>query len=73
MIKSQDLSIDERLRLVEDLWDSIAADNEMLKLTPDQRAELDPRLDAFEVDTNPGRRASGVLADIRRRYDPLST
>ena len=67
MIKYQDLSIDERLRLVENLWADIAADNEALKLTPDQRAELDRRLDAYEVDQNPGRRASEVLDDIHRR------
>ena len=67
MIKYQDLSIDERLRLVENLWDDIAADNETLKLTPDQRAELDRRLDAYEVDRDPGGRAFEVLDDIRRR------
>lgn len=67
MIKYRDLSIDEGLRLVENLRDDIAADNETLKLTPDQRAELDRRLDAYEVDRDPGRRASDVLDDIRRR------
>jgi putative addiction module component (TIGR02574 family) len=67
VIKYQDLSIDERLRLVENLWADIAADNEALKLTPDQRAELDRRLDAYEVNRNPGRRASEVLDDIHRR------
>jgi len=68
VIKYRDLSIDEGLRLVENLRDDIAADNETLKLTPDQRAELDRRrLDAYEVDRDPGRRASDVLDDIRRR------
>jgi len=42
------LPIAERIRLVEDLWDSIAADQAALPLTDEQRAELDRRLDAYE-------------------------
>jgi putative addiction module component (TIGR02574 family) len=61
------LSLDERIRLVEDLWDSIAADQSLLALTPEQRAELDRRLDAYETDRNPGRPAEDVVADIRKR------
>lgn len=38
------LSVDERLQLVEELWDSIAADSAAVPLTPAQRAELDRRL-----------------------------
>jgi putative addiction module component (TIGR02574 family) len=65
--KLQELPLDERIKLVEDLWDSIAADQKALPLTPAQRSELDRRLDAYELDKNAGRRASEVLADIRRR------
>ena len=65
--KLKELPLDERIKLVEDLWDSIAADQKALPLTPAQRTELDRRLDAYEVDKDPGRRASEVLADIRRR------
>lgn len=61
------LPLDERIRLVEDLWDSIAADQSALPLTAEQRAELDRRLDAYESDRNPGRPASDVIADIRKR------
>ena len=61
------LPLDERIRLVEDLWDSIAADQSMLSLTPEQRAELDTRLDAYEADGNPGRPAEEVIADIKKR------
>jgi putative addiction module component (TIGR02574 family) len=63
----KELPLDERIKLVQDLWDSIAADQKALPLTPAQRTELDRRLDAYEVDKNPGRRASEVLADVRRR------
>ncbi len=65
--KLKDLPLDERIRLVEDLWDSIAADQKELPLTPAQRAELDRRLDAHKDDKNSGRPATEVLADIRRR------
>ncbi|MFL6602262.1 MAG: addiction module protein [Steroidobacteraceae bacterium] len=53
--------------LAEDLWDSIAADQNALPVTPDQKAELDRRLNAYAVDKNPGRLASEVIAEIRRR------
>jgi putative addiction module component (TIGR02574 family) len=61
------LTLDERIKLVEDLWDSIAADQKALPLTPAQRTELDRRLDAYEVDGDRGRLACEVLADIHRR------
>jgi putative addiction module component (TIGR02574 family) len=38
------LSVDDRLRLVEAIWDSIAADGTQPKLTEAQRQELDRRL-----------------------------
>lgn len=38
------LSVDERLTLVEDIWDTIATDSRALPLTEPQRAELDRRL-----------------------------
>jgi len=60
------LPIDERIRLVEDLWDSIAVDQSALPLTADQRAELDRRLDRYEADGERGRPAANVIADIRK-------
>lgn len=64
--KLQDLSVDERIRIVEDIWDSIAADQAALNLTADQKAELDLRLDAYAADGNRGRLLSDVVASIRR-------
>ncbi len=66
-MKMYELPVDERIRLVEDLWDSIAADQETLPLTADQKAELDHRLDAYEGDGNRGRSATEVFDEIRRR------
>lgn len=62
----RELPLDERLKLVEDLWDSIAAEQERLPLTPEQRTELDDRLDEFELDGNVGKPAAEVLANLRK-------
>lgn len=66
-VKLGELPVEERIRLAEDLWDSIAADRKALPITPEQRAELDHRLKAYEVDKSPGRTAADVLVDVRRR------
>jgi putative addiction module component (TIGR02574 family) len=63
----QQLPLEERIKLVEDLWDSIAAEQQALPLTREQRVELDRRLDAYEVDENHGRPAADAVVDIRRR------
>ena len=61
------LPIVEKIQLVEDLWDSIAADQASLPLTAEQRKELDKRLDSYESDGIEGRVASEVISDIRKR------
>jgi putative addiction module component (TIGR02574 family) len=65
--KLRALPVSERIRLVGELWDSIAADGESLPLTAAQAAELDSRLKAFENDKSPGRPAAEVIAEIRKR------
>ena len=63
----RELPISERIRLVEDLWDSIAAEQSALSMTDEQKLELDRRLDAFEADWNIGRPASEAIAAIRKK------
>ena len=46
------LGVEGRLTLVEELWDSIAADSAAVPLTEAQRAELDRRI--AEHEANPG-------------------
>ena len=65
--KLKQLPVEERIKLVEDLWDSIAADQQALRLTAEQKAELDRRLDAYEIDKNQGRLAADAVGDIRRK------
>jgi len=62
-----ELPIDEKLQIVEDLWDSIAEDQNALTLTDEQRSELNQRLDAYETDGIRGRSADEVIAHIRKR------
>jgi putative addiction module component (TIGR02574 family) len=49
-----ELPVSERLRLVEDLWDSIAEVPEAIELSEDQRADLDRRLEAYHKDPETG-------------------
>lgn len=42
-----EMSVAERIQLVEDIWDSIAAVPEAIPLTDEQRQELDRRLEAY--------------------------
>jgi putative addiction module component (TIGR02574 family) len=39
-MKPQKLPVEERIKLVEDIWDSIAADQQALPLTAEQKDEL---------------------------------
>ena len=46
------LGLEDRLALVEEIWDSIAADSDAVPLTDAQRAELERRYE--EDEANPG-------------------
>jgi putative addiction module component (TIGR02574 family) len=61
------LPVEERIRLVEDIWDSIAAVPEAVVLTDAQRKDLEARLDAHR--RNPGQDSpwSEVTAHLARR------
>jgi putative addiction module component (TIGR02574 family) len=49
-----EMSVAERIQLVEDIWDSIAAVPEALSLTDDERRELDRRLEAYAENPDEG-------------------
>jgi putative addiction module component (TIGR02574 family) len=61
------LGIEERLALVEELWDSIAADSVDVPLTDAQRAELDRRIADHERDPADVVPWSEVKASITER------
>lgn len=60
------LPVEERVRLVEAIWDSISAVPEALPLSQWQREELDRRLAEFEADPEAGSTLEEVFARIRR-------
>ena len=61
-----ELPLDEKLRLVEDLWDSIAKEHDRLPVPDAHKAELDARLRAFELDGDLGDEAAVVIEGIRK-------
>jgi putative addiction module component (TIGR02574 family) len=50
--QAKNLSIPDRIRLVEEIWDTIAEENEAVELTDAQKRELDRRMEW--VRNNPG-------------------
>ena len=61
-VRIESLSKDERLDLLERLWDSLSETPAELPVTPAQQAELDRRSDALDRDLATGR-ALGVPWD----------
>jgi putative addiction module component (TIGR02574 family) len=59
------LSRDERLDLIQELWDSLAPTHDELALTDAQRSELDRRLDDMDADNTLGIPWDQVLKQIR--------
>lgn len=59
------LSVSERIRLVEEIWDSIARESEALPLTDEQKAELDQRIAEYEADPEEGEPWEVVRERIR--------
>ena len=48
------LSVSEKILLVEELWDSIARSPEKISLTKEQKEELDRRLEEYHKDPEAG-------------------
>ncbi len=66
------LTVSERLRLVGEIWDSIAADAsaspEAFPLSDAQKAELDRRVAAYDADHSRGVPIDDSLARIRAEF-----
>lgn len=58
------LSIPERILLVEDIWDSIARENEAFDLSQAQKDEIDKRLKSFKTNPSQGRSWQDIKADF---------
>ena len=60
-----ELPIQERIRLVELIWESIAVVPEALEVTPEIKAELDKRLKEFEANPESGYSWEQVKAHLK--------
>ena len=58
-----------RTQLIEDLWDSIATEQDALKITDEQRDELERRLSAYQIDGYSGQLVIEVIKKLRTNYD----
>jgi putative addiction module component (TIGR02574 family) len=61
------LSVPERIQLVEDIWDTIASVPEAIALTPAQREELDRRLEDHRLNPATGSPWDDVRERILKR------
>jgi len=50
----QELTPSEKILLAEELWDSVASDEQLFPLTEDQKLELDARLASYSADPKAG-------------------
>ncbi|MFZ0932589.1 MAG: addiction module protein [Syntrophobacteraceae bacterium] len=57
------LSVAERILIVEEIWDSIAAEQESVELTEAQKTELDRRITSCDSSPDEG----GSWEEIKRR------
>jgi len=65
-----ELTVAERIQLVEDIWDSIAAVPEAVPLSEEQKRELDRRLEAYHRDPDAGSPWAEVKERILSRLRP---
>ena len=62
-----ELPINERLRLVSALWDSISEDPNSLKLTESERKLLDERMEAYMKNPTEGKPWSEIKSELLSR------
>jgi putative addiction module component (TIGR02574 family) len=64
------LSFEDRLALVQDIWDSIAVEIEKTPLKVDQRREVDGRLAAYQADPGLAIPWESMEAEVEARSLP---
>ena len=64
--QAKNLSIPERIRLVEEIWDTIAEENEAFELTNAQKRELDRRLESAQSNPCQGRTWDEIKAEFMK-------
>ena len=64
--QAKNLSIPERIRLVEEIWDTIAEENEAFALTDAQKLELDRRLELARSNPCRGRTWDEIRSEFMK-------
>ena len=66
-IDIESLNTEERLRLIERLWDSLSAKPESVPVTKEQQAELERRLDEIDAGDTEGIPWEEVMSRVQAR------
>ncbi len=66
--QAKKLSIAERILLVEEIWDTIAEENQAFELTDAQKQELDRRLEWVKGNAAQGRAAGRTWDEINAEF-----
>lgn len=69
--EARKLSAAERIRIAEELWDSVSEEQAEFPLTNEQRDELDRRLADYENNPDAGSSWEDVRARIERKLGSL--
>ena len=64
--QAKNLSISDRIRLVEEIWDTIAEENEAFELTESQKRELDRRIESARSTPGRGRTWDEIKAEFMK-------
>jgi putative addiction module component (TIGR02574 family) len=62
--EAKKLPVDERIALVEEIWDSIAEDNGCFELTDAQKQELDRRIQSIQQNPQVGRSWEDIKSEF---------
>ena len=66
-VNLDDLSPEEQLELIGELWDRLSQQPASVPLTPEQREELDRRLDELEENVRAGRPLGRPWSEVREQ------
>ena len=69
LIDIEKLDTDQRLELIEELWESLRVNPEGIPVSDEQKKELDRRLDRLESDEAPGIPREAVRERIQGRLE----
>ena len=66
--QAKKLGISDRILLVEEIWDTIAEENQALELTDAQKRELDRRLESARTNAGQGRAIGRTWDEIKAEF-----